>query len=163
MSESIYDQRVLDITGSEVDFDQFRGQVLLIVNTATGCGFSRQFNQLEELYQHYRDRGLAVLGFPSNDFLGQEPLKGEKLASYCSSKYDLSFPLLERASVKGSEKQPVFQFLTGLSSPLKGDVWWNFEKFLVDRKGRPRYRFRSITSPLSRKVKRAIEELLSEK
>ena len=157
---SLHSYTIMDIGGNEVSLSKFKGQVLLIVNTASKCGFTPQYQALEELYQSYRDRGFSVLGFPSNDFGGQEPGSNSEIKEFCDLKYRTTFPMFEKGPVTG-DKQPVYMFLTELSDPsFHGDPGWNFVKFLVNKDGRVVGRFSSMTSPTSKKIKRAIEELL---
>ena len=132
------------------------------MNTASGCGFTSQFTELETLHQEFKNEGLVVLGFPSNDFLGQEPLDSQGIKHFCELN-QVNFRLFEKASVRGKNKQPVYKFLTEQGAwKTNGPVFWNFEKFLVDKTGKTRYRFRSWTKPQSLKVKAKIYELLSE-
>jgi glutathione peroxidase len=149
------------IPQSSSSMKQYQGSALLIVNTATKCGFASQYDALEGLYQKYRERGLVVLGFPSNDFLSQEPGNDEEIQATCRINHGVTFPLLPKAPVTGSDRQPVFTFLTEHgASDLKGAVRWNFEKFLIDKHGHLRGRWRSYVSPTSRSVIRAVESVL---
>lgn len=137
---------------------QYRGHPILIINTASRCGFASQYDALEEIWQRCKERGLIVLGFPSNDFLGQEPGSDEEIQSVCRINHGVTFPLMPKASVKGGQQQPVFAYLTQRGPrDLQGAVRWNFEKFLLDREGRLIGRWRSYVSPRSRSVARAIE------
>lgn len=139
----------------------YRGKVILVVNTATQCGFARQYDSLELLYKRYSEHGLVVIGFPSNDFAGQEPGSDSEIASVCRINHGVSFPLMPKASVSGRSMQPLFNFLVrDGADDLRGRVWWNFEKFLIDREGHLIGRWRSYVSPNSRGIVRAIEEAL---
>jgi glutathione peroxidase len=139
----------------------YRGNVILVVNTATRCGFARQYDSLENLYQRFLSRGLVVVGFPSNDFLGQEPGSDSEIESTCRLNHGVTFPLMPKASVKGISKQPLFEFLTEHGpKDLQGSVKWNFEKFLLDREGHLIGRWRSYVSPDSKSVVAAIEAAL---
>jgi glutathione peroxidase len=139
----------------------YRGNVVLVVNTASKCGFARQYDALEALYQRYAPRGLVVVGFPSNDFLGQEPGSDQEIESTCRLNHGVTFPLMPKASVKGMTKQPLFEFLTEHGPhDLRGSVKWNFEKFLLDREGHLIGRWRSYVSPDSRSLVSAIEGVL---
>lgn len=139
----------------------FRGNVVLVVNTASQCGFVRQYDALEALYQKYAPRGLVVIGFPSNDFLGQEPKSDEEIQSTCRLNHGVTFPIMPKASVKGMTKQPIFEFLTEHGpEDLRGSVKWNFEKFLLDREGHLIGRWRSYVSPESKSLVSAIEGVL---
>ena len=141
---------------------QHRGKPVLVVNTATRCGLAGQYAALEALHQQYGAQGLVVLGFPSNDFLEQEPGTDAEIASVCQLNHGVTFPLLPKASVKGPDKQPLFKFLTE-SGPrvLRGPVRWNFEKFLIDRKGFLVGRWRSYVSPRSKSLVKAIERTIA--
>ena len=139
----------------------YRGKPLLIVNTATRCGFARQYDSLEALYEKYSARGLVVVGFPSNDFAGQEPGSDADIESVCRINHGVTFPLMPKASVSGVAKQPLFTFLVEEGAPdLGGRVWWNFEKFLISREGYLIGRWRSYVSPTARSLVRAIESAL---
>ena len=139
----------------------FRGNVVLVVNTASQCGFARQYDALEALYQKYAPKGLVVVGFPSNDFLGQEPGNDQEIQSTCRLNHGVTFPIMPKASVKGMTKQPLFEFLTEHGpEDLRGSVKWNFEKFLLDREGHLIGRWRSYVSPDSRSLVSAIEGVL---
>lgn len=158
--KSLYDISVKSIDGEEQSLSLYRGKVALVVNTASKCGFTSQYDGLEALYQKYKDRGFVVLGFPSNDFMGQEPGNDEEIKSFCKLKYDVTFPLFSKGKVKGDEKQQVYQFLTESSKEHSGDPLWNFEKFLVNHEGQVVDRWRSITGPSSSSISNKIEELL---
>jgi len=139
----------------------FRGNVILVVNTATQCGFARQYDALEALYQRYVGRGLVVVGFPSNDFMGQEPGSDAEIESTCRLNHGVTFPLMPKAPVKGIAKQPTFEFLTEHGpKDLQGSVRWNFEKFLLDRQGHLIGRWRSYVSPDTKSLVSAIEGVL---
>jgi len=154
---SIFDRP--EIFGDQLS--PFRGNVLLVVNTATQCGFARQYDALEALYQRYMGRGLVVLGFPSNDFMGQEPGSDAEIESTCRLNHGVTFPLMPKAPVKGMGKQPTFEFLTEHGpKDLQGSIKWNFEKFLLDRQGHLIGRWRSYVSPDSKSLVSAIEGVL---
>jgi glutathione peroxidase len=162
MATSLYDFTVRSIEGAEVPLAHFRGNVALVVNTASKCGFTRQYSDLQHLFERYRDRGFIVFGFPSNDYLRQEPGTPEEIARFCSMNFGVTFPLFAKGSVRGAKKQPVYKFLTEESNrKFQGDPGWNFVKFLVDRDGRVVNRFSAITKPLSRKIVQALEEQLA--
>ena len=163
-SPSLHTLSATAIDGKTVNLADFRGKVLMIVNTASKCGFTPQYEGLEKLYETYKDRGFVVLGFPSNDFGGQEPGTNEEVVRFCKMNYGVSFPLFQKAEVKGEKKQPVFKFLTeDQTEELQGEVRWNFEKFIISKDGSLRKRFRSMTKPTDESVTGAIEELLNEK
>ncbi|MBK1732939.1 glutathione peroxidase [Thiococcus pfennigii] len=138
--------------------DAYRGQVLLIVNTASKCGFTPQYEGLERLYRRYRDQGLVVLGFPSNDFLHQEPGDEAEIAKFCRLTYDVEFPIFEKVSVKRGHAHPLFQRLAEAGAPYPK---WNFYKYLVDRRGRLAGHFSSVTPPEGRRLVEAIERALA--
>lgn len=161
---SVYeDIKVKTLSGVETSMSEFKGKVSLIVNTASNCGFTGQYSGLETLYQQYKDRGFIVLSFPSNDFGAQEPGSNEEIANFCENTFGVSFPLFDKAHVKGESKQEVYKILTENSpKDFQGDPGWNFVKFLVDKDGFVRGRFSSMTKPESKKISSLIEELLKE-
>ncbi len=142
----------------QIDLSQYRGKVVLIVNTASRCGFTKQYDALEELYQRYRDQGLIILGFPSNDFMQQEPGSDAEIESFCRINHGVTFPLFPKAAVTGEDIQPVFKALTTKGpQQLQGRVRWNFEKFLLDRDGRLIGRWRSWVNPRWKVFERAVQ------
>lgn len=147
------------IEGEEKSLGDYQGKVLLIVNTASKCGFTPQYKGLEELYQKYKAKGFEVLGFPANNFMGQEPGTDAEIKSFCSLKYKTTFPMFSKISVKGKDKHPLFQYLTG-NPEMLGDVSWNFNKFLVGKDGKLIARFGSRTEPLDKELTQKIESLL---
>lgn len=162
VTRTIYDYSVRTIDGGERSLGEFRGDVLLIVNTASRCGFTPQYESLETLYQRYQQRGFEVLAFPANDFMNQEPGSDAEIKSFCTLRYDVSFPLFSKISVKGKGIAPLYAYLT-TGSPFPGAIGWNFTKFLVARDGRVIARFDSMTDPADRKVTEAIEAALAQK
>ncbi len=162
MSNSIHQFQVEDTTGAIVDLKKYAGKVLLVVNTASKCGFTPQLKDMEELYAEYKDQGLEVLAFPSNDFAGQEPLEGEAIAQFCVTKYEASYPIFNKIKVKGKEVHPLYDFLSDKSKngKVSSTPKWNFHKYLVDKEGKVVDYYLSITNPTSGKVKKAIEKLL---
>lgn len=149
------------IAGKEVKLSRFKGKVVLIVNTASQCGYTPQYKGLQALHDKYEKSGFAVLGFPSNDFRGQEPGTNAEIKMFCELNYKVTFPLFEKGPVKGAETQPVFKFLK--RSPAggeDGEIGWNFTKFLVDKKGHAAARFSTKIDPLDPAVTAKIEELL---
>lgn len=162
MSPSLHDFTVRSINGATVDLSSYKGKVVLIVNVASFCGYTKQYAPLETLYRTYKDKGLVVLGFPANDFGAQEPGTDEEIKTFCSSKYDVSFPMFSKVVVKGADKTPLFQFLTsgGGNSALAGEIDWNFEKFLVGKDGAVISRFGSRVDPMSSQITSAIEAAL---
>ncbi|GAX60990.1 glutathione peroxidase [Candidatus Scalindua japonica] len=163
MSErSIYDFTMNDIDGNAVTFEKFRNKVLLIVNVASKCGFTPQYKGLQELYQEFKDDGFLILAFPANNFLRQEPGTDSEIKQFCSLKYDVSFPMFSKVSVKGDDISPFYAFLTAKETNpgFSGTIKWNFTKFLVDRVGNIVDRFSSMTKPDSKKVRKKIGQLL---
>jgi glutathione peroxidase len=157
MSESLYDQHVFTITGQPLTLSEYRGKVLLFVNVASECGFTRQYTGLQELWDRYRDDGLVVLGFPANDFGGQEPGTDEEIQAFCSNQFGVTFPMFSKISVIGDGQHPLYRILT---SETGADITWNFNKILVDRQGRVIRHFLSPVEPLSDELVGAIEEIL---
>ena len=155
---TFFDLTATDIEGCPTTLEKYRGQVVLVVNTASKCGFTGQYEDLEKIYLKYKDSGFVVLGFPSNDFMSQEPGSNEDIKSFCTGTYGVTFPLFAKAPVTGETKQEVFKYLTEESG--YSGILWNFEKFLVDRNGKVVDRWRSITSPSSSSITGEIEKLL---
>lgn len=160
-NESIYEFPVTDIDGNEMDLSSYAGKVLLIVNTASKCGYTPQYEGLQALYEEYNEEGLVVMGFPANNFMGQEPGTEEDIKQFCTLNYGVTFPMSSKVSVKGDDQDPLFSFLTSADNPdFTGDIKWNFEKFLVDKEGNLVRRFRSGVKPQSEEMTSAIKELL---
>ncbi len=159
-AEMIYDTTATDIDNETRKLEEFAGKVLLIVNVASKCGFTGQYENLESLYQKYKDEGLVILGFPCNQFGGQEPGTSEDIKSFCSLNYGVTFPMFEKIDVNGPNQHPLYSILTGEGSPFQGKVKWNFSKFLVGRDGKILERFGSMTNPESSKITGAIEAAL---
>ncbi len=157
----ISDFTVKDINLNEVKLSDYKGKVLLIVNVASKCGFTSQYAGLQKIYEMYKDQGFEVLGFPCNDFGGQEPGTNEEIKNFCSLNYNVTFPMFDKVHVKGDEKAPLFDFLTDNSVTGKSSIKWNFEKFIIDKEGNIVDRFRSITKPDSKKITSLIERELS--
>jgi glutathione peroxidase len=157
---SIYDFSAKAIDGSEVRLDHYRGKVLLIVNTASKCGFTPQYEGLEKLHEELSDRGLAVLGFPCNQFGQQEPGNAEEIASFCRLTYDVKFPMFARIDVNGADAHSLYTWLTSQAKGLLGSegIKWNFTKFLVDRDGKVIDRYAPTTKPKA--IRADIEKLL---
>ena len=149
--------------GQEVNLAQYQGKVLLIVNTASKCGFTPQYAGLERLHEKYADQGLAIVGFPSNDFGHQEPGTDDQIGQFCKANYGVKFDMFSKVDVKGPHQCPLYQFLTDESTdkPFAGEVKWNFEKFLISREGRIVARFRSAVTPESAPLTTAIEAELA--
>ena len=147
--------------GGSESLGRYRGQVLLLVNTASQCGFTPQYEGLQALYDDYRARGFNVLGFPSNDFGAQEPGSEAEIGAFCRANYGVDFPMYGKVRVLGDDAHPLYAYLEGIPQPLGGPVKWNFEKFLVDRQGRVVTRFPSRVKPLAPQMLAEIERLLA--
>jgi glutathione peroxidase len=152
-----------DIDGKDSSLQAHAGKILLIVNVASECGQTPQYSGLEALYRKYRDRGLVVLGFPCNDFGEQEPGSNAEIKKFCTSRYEVTFPMYGKIHVKGAEQHPLYTALTGPSAAFPGDVQWNFGKFLVGRDGKVIARYDSDTEPESGILLDAIEKALAAK
>jgi glutathione peroxidase len=159
---SIYDFTMKSIDGQPVSLKNYSGKVVLLVNVASRCGFTPQYAGLEALYEKYKDRGLVIVGIPANNFGSQEPGTNEEIKKFCSSKYNVSFPMMAKVSVLGEDKTPLYQFLTDKSQDPQfgGDIKWNFTKFLFDRKGNLLARFEPNVTPDSPEVQTAVESAL---
>lgn len=154
---SFYDLSTRTLEGEDVDLAQWKGSVALVVNVASKCGLTPQYEGLEDLHRELADRGFTVLGFPSNDFMGQEPGTAEEIRTFCSTTYGVTFPLFEKSVVKGDAMGPVFRHLTAaLEEPT-----WNFTKYLVDREGRVLHRFPPQTKPDDPELREKIEAALA--
>lgn len=150
-----------DIRGNEVNLEAYKGKVVMVVNTASKCGFTPQYKDLQALYEKYENTDFVILGFPANNFGGQEPGSDEEIAQFCEANYGVSFPMFSKVSVKGNDQDPLFKYLTTQSNQdFTGDINWNFEKFLIDKEGNLVRRFRSRTSPMSDEVIASIETIL---
>ncbi len=161
--DTVHDFKVTNIEGKEVDLSAYKGKVLLIVNVASKCGATKQYDPLQALHAKYAGKGFVVLGFPANNFGGQEPGSDEEIAEFCTTKYSVDFPLFSKVSVKGEDKAPLFSYLTGAENPDKqGDIGWNFEKFLVGKDGKLIRRFPTKTSPEDQDLVAAVEKALAE-
>ena len=158
-SGSIFELKATNIDGSEVSISNYKGKVLLVVNAASRCGYTPQYKSLEKLYKKYKEHDFIVLAFPSNDFR-QELSTDEEIKDFCEA-YELSFPIFAKGKVKGFEKQEVFKYLTEDSNgKSRGEIRWNFEKFLVSREGKLVKRVRSSVDPNQDEISKAIESLL---
>lgn len=156
---SLYDFTMEDIDGKPVSLGLYKGKVLLLVNTASFCGNTPQYTDLEAIYEQYRDKGFEVLAFPANNFGQQEPGTNAEIKGFCLTKYSVSFPLFSKISVKGTDKHPLYRYLTE-QSPFPGEVEWNFQKYLVDRSGNVVGRFHHRTKPLSPEIVKEVERVL---
>jgi glutathione peroxidase len=160
--KSIYDFTMRSIDGEQVSLKSYHGKVVLLVNVASKCGFTPQYAGLEALYEKYKDRGLVIVGIPANNFMSQEPGTDEEIKKFCTNKYNVTFPMMSKVSVKGDDKTPLYVFLTGKDSDPQfgGDIKWNFTKFLFDRNGNPVARFEPNITPDAPQVTSAIESAL---
>ena len=161
--KSLYDIPLKDIDGKDTSLKQYQGKVLLIVNVATYCGNTPQYAPLEAMQKKYEAQGFTVLGFPCNDFAGQEPGTPEEIKAFCSKTYSVSFPLFEKLHVKGPEQHPLYTDLSGPGSPFPGDVKWNFGKFLIGRDGKIIKRFEPGVKPETAAVVTAVEAAIATK
>ena len=160
----IYDYKLESLDGQPVDMSRYQGKVLLIVNTASKCGYTKQYAGLQALSEKYKAQGLEVLGFPANNFGGQEPGSAEEIGAFCQKNYGVTFDLFAKSSVKGADKSPFFTYLTEQANPDKtGEIAWNFEKFLIARDGQLVDRYKSAITPESEQLVGAIEEQLAKK
>ena len=158
---NIYDFKVINNKGEEISLSQYKGKVLLIVNTATGCGFTPQYKGLEELYKKYKDKGFEILDFPCNQFGHQAPGSDQEINSFCTLKYDTTFPRFRKIDVNGENASPLYKWLKKEKGGLFGNaIKWNFTKFLIDRNGKVVKRYSPTNSPS--KIEGTIEELLKQ-
>lgn len=162
-ADSIYSISLKDIDGKSTSLKAYEGKVLLIVNVASKCGYTPQYAGLEALHEKYKDKGFAVLGFPCNQFGGQEPGTDEEIKQFCSSKYQVTFPLFDKIEVNGPNRHPLYVALAGGGSPFPGDIKWNFNKFLIGRDGKILKRFDSKVKPDSAELVQAVENALGGK
>lgn len=156
---TIYDYKIKSIDGSSVDLAAFKGKKILIVNVASECGYTPQYADLEKLYRQYKDK-LVIIGFPANNFMGQEPGTNEEIQQFCTSKYDVTFPLAEKISVKGKDMAPIYKWLTEkkLNGVEDSEVSWNFNKYLIDEAGEYVCHFKSKVEPFDPMLIAAIEK-----
>lgn len=164
MTKSLSDFTASSIDGTDVQLSEFIGKVVLVVNVASYCGYTKQYTELEQIFRTYGDRGLVVLGFPSNNFGAQEPGTDKEIKEFCTSNYDVTFPLFSKVDVKGASKHALFSWLTsgGGTEHLEGDIAWNFEKFLIDRHGKLVMRFGTKVEPMFPEFIAQLESMLSE-
>jgi glutathione peroxidase len=160
---SIQDIPLKDIDGKDTSLKPYQGKVVLIVNVASRCGYTPQYKGLEAVYEKYKDKGLVVLGFPCNQFGSQEPGTSQEIKEFCSSKYNVTFPMFSKINVNGPDRHPLYIALAGKDSPFPGDIKWNFSKFLVGRDGKILNRFEPGTTPESPELTAAIDTALAAK
>ena len=158
----LYSFSMKTIDGKDKPLSEYKGKVLLIVNVASKCGNTPQYKGLESIYEKYKDRGFVILGFPANNFLWQEPGTNDEIKKFCTLNYNVTFDMFSKISVKGSDQDSLYQYLTK-ESPVPGAVTWNFQKYLVDMKGNVVEKFTPKTGPEEKEVIDKIEQLLSEK
>jgi len=164
MDKTIYHFKARSSAGKEIAFDQFKDKVLLIVNTASGCGHTPQLGELEEIYQRYKNDGLQIIGFPSDQF-SQEPLEGKAIDEFCAINYGVTFPIMEKCKIKGRDAHPLFNYFSTkkLNGKISSSPYWNFYKYLIGRDGKVIDYFFTYRHPNSKKITRAIEKALSVK
>jgi glutathione peroxidase len=156
---SFYDLTANSLDGTPKNLSEYKGKVLVVVNTASECGFTPQYAGLEKLYESYKDKGVVVLGFPSNDFGGQEPGTAEQIKAFCTTKFHVTFPMFEKVKTKGEGQSPVYKFLTA----GHGEPEWNFHKYVVGKDGQVRAAFPSKVTPESAELKTAIDAALAQR
>jgi glutathione peroxidase len=159
---SVYDFQVKSIDGKDVSLSQYKGKALLIVNTASKCGYTPQYKSLEALYEQYKGKGFEILAFPANEFGGQEPGTNDEIKSFCELKYKTTFPLFQKIVVKGEGQHPLYTYLTGLKEN-GGEITWNFNKFLVTPDGKVVAHLESKVDPASDELKKQVEAVLPKK
>lgn len=160
MQEDFYGYSGILLDGKNYSFEQLRGKAVLVVNTASKCGFAPQYAELQQLHEELSEKGLVVLGFPSDDFLKQEFASNEEIATFCQLNYGVTFPVFQRSHVRGKEQNPLFRLLTN-QERHSGAILWNFEKFLISPRGELLSRFRSNVKPSSQEVRDAIANALA--
>lgn len=160
--ESFYDFTMRTIDGKEIKLEQYKGKVVLVVNVASFCGYTKQYTGLEQLYQKYKDKGLVLIGFPANNYGEQEPGSDAEIKEFCSTHYNVTFQMFAKISVLGEDKHPLYKFLTsgGGDEKLAGEVAWNFEKFLISRNGKIMSRYKRNIEPMSDEIVTAVEREL---
>ncbi len=160
--KSIHEITVKDIDGKSFKLDRYKGNVILIVNVASQCGYTPQYEGLQKLYEKYQSRGFVILGFPANNFGGQEPGSEAEIKEFCSSNYNVKFPMFSKVSAAGADIHPLYKYLTEKETnpQFAGKITWNFNKFLIDRTGKPLARFETSEKPESARIAQAIESAL---
>lgn len=159
-NEDFYQIKAQTIRGEEISFSAYKGKTVLVVNIASRCGYTPQLEGLQQLFEKYRNNNFVIVGVPSNEFGGQTPEENEEMAKFCKLNYGVNFPLLSKATVKGDNKHPLFKYLLE-NSPNKDEISWNFEKFLIDPKGKVINRFKSGDSPLGDKINDEIKKVIN--
>jgi glutathione peroxidase len=161
-ASSVYDFTLNSIDGAATPLSSFKGKVVLLVNVASKCGYTPQYAGLEKLYETYKDKGFVIVGVPANNFGAQEPGSNEEIKTFCSRNYNVTFPMMSKVSVKGTDTAPLYQYLTDKTSKTGGDIKWNFTKFLVDKKGNVINRFESAVTPEAAELVKAVEAALGQ-
>src|SRR6185436_4782943 len=161
-ASSVHEFTMKALDGKQLPLANFKGKVMLVVNVASQCGYTYQYEGLQALYAKYKDQGLVLAGFPANNFGGQEPGSNEEIGAFCKSKFGVTFPMFSKISVKGGDQAPLYQFLTDPKANPKtgGEIQWNFTKFLVDRNGKILQRFEPAVEPNSKELEAAVEAAL---
>ena len=162
-NQSVHDIKLNTIEGKPTTLGDYKGKVVLLVNVASKCGLTPQYKALQEIYDKYKDNGFTVIGVPCNDFGAQEPGSSKEIVEFCTSEYNVTFPLMEKLHVKGSEQHPLYARLTGKDAEFPGDIKWNFGKFLIGKDGKVLKRFEPQTKPDADEVVRAVEAALAAK
>lgn len=164
LTTSLFDFAMKDINGDERPLSAYAGKVVVVVNVASFCGYTYQYEQLEQLYRSRKDKGLVILAFPSNDYGAQEPGTDEEIIEFCKSNFQVSFPMFSKIAVKGEEKHPLYKWLTegGENDSLHGEVKWNFEKFLIGRDGKVVTRYRREIEPMSEEFLASVDKALAQ-
>lgn len=158
-AESFYDLKINDTNGKLINFSEFKGKTVMLVNIATKCGFTGQLDDLEKLFLKYKDKNFIMIGIPSNDFLSQTPENNQEVANFCRLKYGVTFPITEKQEVIGKNKHEIIKWINSQKG-YEGAILWNFEKFIVDKNGNVVDRFRSMTKPMDEDLVKAIEKNL---
>lgn len=148
------------LNGKDEDLSQYKGKVVMLVNTASKCGLTPQYKGLQAIYDQYHEKGFEILGFPANNFMGQEPGSNDEISEFCEINYGVTFPMFSKISVKGEDMDPLYREITTLPEPIGGDVLWNFQKYLLDRDGNVVQKIGPQTTPEDPAVTSAIEGLL---
>lgn len=158
---TFYDFEVKTIEGKDITLEAYKGKVILVVNVASKCGYTPQYEGLQAIYEKYKEDNFVILGFPANNFNGQEPGSNEEIKQFCTLEYGVEFPMFSKVSVKGEDQAELFTYLTSQPNPdFEGEIKWNFEKFLIDRDGNLKRRFRSSVKPESEELVSAIKSEL---
>ncbi|MGI9527961.1 MAG: glutathione peroxidase [Weeksellaceae bacterium] len=157
---TIYDYTVRDIDGNDFDFSTLKGKKVMIVNTASKCGYTPQYEQLQEIYTKYKDKNFVIIGFPANNFNEQEPGSNQEIKQFCTANFGVEFPMMEKISVKGDDMAPIYQFLTKkeLNGVLDSEVQWNFQKYLIGENGQLEHMFETKIEPNDPKITAWIED-----